>query len=135
MEAYLLRNYQRFVLKPELRTPVIETGVSRILANAHSRYLTVLTTIEARTQLFLNEFTQHLEVIDPRDKLAISLDWDAQKWKAPRYTVDDEAFEALCRGMQFAAVSGLIAATVGPTVEGAFAEVFGAAAEEPGSLR
>jgi hypothetical protein len=128
VEAYLLRNYQRFVLQPELRNPIIEAGVSRVLANAHSRYLTVLTTIDVRTQIFLNEFTHHLEVIDPRDKAGVSLDWDAQKWKAPRYAIDDEAFESVLRGTQFVALSGLIAATIGTTAERALAEVFGAAA-------
>jgi hypothetical protein len=53
VEAYLIRNYQRFVLKPELRNPIIEAGISQILAQAHARYLETLTTIDDRAQLFL----------------------------------------------------------------------------------
>jgi hypothetical protein len=35
VESYLIRNYQRFVLRPELRNAVIEAGISQILAEAH----------------------------------------------------------------------------------------------------
>ncbi len=65
VEAYLIRNYVRFVLKPELRNPVIEAGIPRILAQAHLRYLNVLTSIDDRIQQFLAQYTRHLEVIDP----------------------------------------------------------------------
>jgi hypothetical protein len=124
VEAYLVRNYEHFVLEPELRNPTIDAGISRILANAHVRYLATLTTIESRAQAFLSKFTQHLVPIDPLSTLSVSLDWDAQKWKAPRYAVEDEAFHAILRGTQFATVSALIAATVGPTIERAVAQVF-----------
>jgi hypothetical protein len=33
VEAYLVQNYQSLVLKPELRTPSIDAGISRILAD------------------------------------------------------------------------------------------------------
>jgi hypothetical protein len=88
------------------------------------RYVTVLTTIEDRAQIFLSESTQHLEVIEPDSSARVSLDWDAQKWKAPRDAKDDEAFRALLRGAKFGAVSVLIAKTVGPTVERAAAGIF-----------
>ncbi len=52
VEAYLIRNYQRFVLKPELCNPVIEAGVARILAEAHNQYLDTLTAIDERVQIF-----------------------------------------------------------------------------------
>jgi hypothetical protein len=34
------------------------------------------------------ESPRHLEVIHPEDKVSMSLDWDAQKWKA-RYLVGE----------------------------------------------
>jgi hypothetical protein len=58
-------------------------------------------------------------------KADLAIDWDAQKWKAPRYSADDEAFKAPFRGV---AVSGLIAVTIGPTIERAIAQTFVAAA-------
>jgi hypothetical protein len=124
VEAYLIRNYQRFVLKPELRNPVIEAGVARILAESHNQYLDTLTAIEERVQIFLNTYTRHLEVMNDLGPLDVSVDWDAQKWKAPRYSLDDEAFKAAYRATSFIAVSGLIAGTIGPTIERAIAEVF-----------
>jgi len=108
LESYLIRNYEQYVLKPELRNPVIEAGVSQILAKAHTRYLETLTTIDDRVQLFLGQYTRHLEVIDSLKKLDLSVDWDAQKWKAPRYSADNVAFASAFQGV---AVSTLVAKT------------------------
>ena len=107
VEAYLVRNYSRFVLKPELRDPVIEAGISEILADAQRQYLDVLTNIDDRVQDFLSSHTRHLETLGPRAKVDVSLDWDAQRWKAPRYSVDDEAFRATARFAGIASVSAL----------------------------
>lgn len=125
VQAYLIRNYERFVLKPELRNPIIDAGISQILAQAHARYLTTLTTIDDRAQVFLRQYTRHLEVIDPLAKPDLAIDWDDQKWKAPRYSADDEAFKVAFRGV---AITGLIAVTIGPTIERAIAQTFVAAA-------
>ena len=35
VESYLIRNYQRFVLRPKSRNPIIEAGISQIIADAH----------------------------------------------------------------------------------------------------
>jgi hypothetical protein len=124
VESYLIRNYQRFVLRPELRNPVIEAGISQILADAHLRYLAVLTTIDDRVQEFLRRHTRHLETLDPLAKLDVSLGWDAQQWKAPRYAVDDEAFRAAFKGTGAATVSALVAAAVRPGIERTIGPVF-----------
>lgn len=121
LETYLIRNYEQYVLKPELRNPVIEAGVSQILARAHTRYLETLTTIDDRVQLFLGQYTRHLEVIDPLKKLDVSVDWDAQKWKAPRYSAENVAFASAIQGM---VVSTLVAKTFGPPIERAVAQIF-----------
>jgi hypothetical protein len=124
VEAYLIRNYERIVLKPELRDPIVEAGVSRILADAHQRYLQALTSVDDRVQRFLSEYTQHLNVIDPLQKADLSIDWDAQKWKAPRYLTDDEAFRAVFRGAGHIVVSGLIAKAMAPAIDRALARSF-----------
>jgi hypothetical protein len=121
LESYLIRNYEQYVLRSELRNPVIEAGVSQILAKAHTRYLETLTTIDDRVQLFLGQYTRHLEQIDPLKKLDVSVDWDAQKWKAPRYSADNVAFASAFQGV---AVSTLVAKTFGPPIERAVAQIF-----------
>jgi hypothetical protein len=125
VQASLIRSYERFVLKPELRNPVIEAGISQILAQAHARYLRTLVAIDDRVQLFLSQYTRHLEVLDPLAKADLAIDWDAQKWKAPRYSADGEAFKVAFRG---ASITGLIAVTIGPIIERAIAQTFVAAA-------
>jgi hypothetical protein len=87
-----------------------------------------IQVIQRNQELFgrtLSQYTRHLEVIDPLAKAELAIDWDAQKWKAPRYSADDEAFKAAFRGV---AISGLIALTIGPTIERAIAQTFVAAA-------
>jgi hypothetical protein len=69
----------------------------------------------------LSESTQHLDEMGPLDKLELFVDWDAQKWKAPRYLADDAAFAPALRGV---AVSALIAGTIGPTIERAIFRMF-----------
>ncbi|MDU1688536.1 MAG: hypothetical protein E6848_02820 [Bradyrhizobium sp.] len=128
VEAYLIRNYQRFVLKPEFRNSVIEAGLARILADAHDEYLSVITTLDDRVQDYLNRETQHLKRLEPLAKLDVSLAWDQQKWKAPRDAVDDEAFKTVLRGTGAASVSALVARGVAPAVERAVTPIFAKAA-------
>ena len=124
VESYLVRNYQRFVLRPELRNSVIEAGIARILAEAHKEYFAVVTTLDDRLQDYLNRETRHLEPVDPLAKLDVSLGWDQQKWKAPRYAVDDEAFRAVLRGTGAVSVSALVALSVRPAIERAVLPIF-----------
>jgi hypothetical protein len=128
VEAYLIQNYHRFVLKPEFRNPVLEAGLARILAEAHEEYLRVVTTLDDRVQDYLNRETKHLEHIDPLAKVDVSLGWDQQKWKAPREAVDDEAFRTVRRGTGIASVSALVARGVAPAIERAVAPIFAKAA-------
>ena len=128
VESYLVRNYQQFVLKPELRNPVLEAGISRILAEAHGEYLAVVATIDDRVQEYLDRDTRHLEPLDPLAKLDVSIGWDQQKWKAPRYAVDDEAFQAVLKGTGAASVSALVALSVRPAIERAVLPIFANAA-------
>ena len=123
VEAYLLRKYQRVVLKPEFRNHVIEAGIARILAEGHKEYLEVLTALDDRAQEFLNRHTTHLEPLDPLAKLDIALGWDQQKWK-PRDAVGDDASLAIARG----AVAGLVVVSVKPAIERAVLAIFAKAA-------
>jgi hypothetical protein len=128
VEAYLIQNYQRFVLKPEFRNPVLEAGLARILAQAHEEYLAIVATLDDRVQDYLNRETKHLEHVDPLAKLDVSLGWDQQKWKAPRSAVDDEAFWTVLRGTGAVSVSALVARGAVPAIERAVAPIFAKAA-------
>lgn len=124
VESYLIRNYQRLVLKPELRNPVVETGIAQILAEAHEEYLAVVATLDDRVQDYLNRETRQLEPLDPLARLDVSLGWDQQKWKAPRPSVDDEAFMAVAKST----VAGLVAVSITLATERAVVPIFANAA-------
>jgi hypothetical protein len=128
VETYLVRNYQHFVLKPELRNPVLEAGIARILAEAHKDYLAVVTKLDDRVQDYLKREAQHLERLDPLAKLTVSLGWDQQKWKAPRDAGDDDAFWTVLRGTGAASVSALVALSAAPAIERAVLPIFAKAA-------
>lgn len=128
VEAYLTRNYQRFVLRPEFRNPVLEAGLARILATAQKEYLTVLTALDDRVQDYLNRETKHLERLNPLAKLDVSLAWDQQKWKAPRTAVDDEPLRTLLRGAGAVSISAFLARSTAPAVQRAVSPIFAKAA-------
>jgi hypothetical protein len=94
VEAYLLRHYEDVVLKPGLRDPVIVAGINRVLKEAHDRYLTAVAGLDDDMQKFLAEKTRYAEEI-PGDGVAVKIDWDASKWKAPRYSAEDRYLEPI----------------------------------------
>lgn len=124
LEAYYLRHYRAFILKPDIRDPVIAQGVETILRNAHGKYVRTVAAIDLRLQVFLATRTTHLDPSQAARVGAVELDWDAQRWKAPRYRLEDDAVRAVFRGTQFAAVAGLVAKTVGPAIEAQVLKLF-----------
>lgn len=128
IEAYFIRHYRLFVLKPEIRDAVIARGLEAAVKRAHASYLRVVANVDLRLQLFL---ARHTELLDAGKATAIrslKLDWDAQAFKAPRYALEDQALRALYRGAQVVGVSALIAHTVGPAIEARIAALFAAVA-------
>lgn len=92
VEAYLLRHYEQFVLKPAVRDPVILAGVSRILASANDGYFAAVARIDERLQTFLAKEALFRERIDATT-VSLDLDWDTEKWRAPRETAVDRYLE------------------------------------------
>lgn len=127
LEAYLHRHYRDYVLKPELRDPVIVRGVETILRNAHRRYVATVATLDARLQRFLAEKTTHLDGQRSTSITSMKLDWDAAKWAVPRYALEDEATRSLFRGTQAVTVTALLANTVAPAIERELLVIFAAA--------
>lgn len=125
VQDYFLQNYKEQVLKPELRDPVIAQGVEEAVRHAHDSYVRVIANSSLRLQLFLARNTQELKQLPPdMPATHLKLDWDAQKWKAPTYLMDDKAFAGVV-GMGTAAAGGTIGAlALGPALDRVIAQSF-----------
>jgi hypothetical protein len=79
-----------------------------------------------RLQLFLAKHTSHLEDLPAATPAtAVKLDWDAQKWKAPVYLMQDRAFDGIA-GIGAVAAGGTVGAlALGPALNGVLAQSFG----------
>jgi hypothetical protein len=126
VETYFLRNYTEQVLKPELRDQTITAGVEQSVRHAHDSYRRVIANGDMRLQLFLAKNTSHMEDIPATTSMTnVKLDWDAQKWKAPTYLMEDRAFDGVV-GVGTAAAGGTVGAlTLGRAINGIAARSFG----------
>ena len=128
VKDYFLRNYKEQVLKPEVRDQTISQGVEQAVRHAHDSYRRVIANGDMRLQLFLAKHTSHLEDIPAATPMTnVKLDWDAQKWKAPVYLMEDRAFDGVA-GIGAAAAGGTVGAlALGPALNGVLAQTLRAA--------
>jgi hypothetical protein len=126
VKDYFLKNYKEQVLKPELRDQTISLGVEQAVRHAHDSYRRVIANGDMRLQLFLAQHTSHLADIPPSTPMtSVKLDWDAQKWKAPTYLMEDRAFDGIA-GVGAAAAGGTVGAlALGPALNAVMARSFG----------
>ena len=125
VKDYLMRHFRDQVLKPDLRDERVSDGLEMLVRRAHENYKRVIANSDMRLQLFLNRETRHLETIPANQKLTeVKLDWDAQKWKAPTYLMEDAAFSGIV-GLGTVAAGGTFGRIAGPAVGRATARVFG----------
>ena len=126
VKDYFLKNYNDQVLKPELRDETITKGVEQAVRHAHDSYRRVIANGDMRLQLFLAKHTSHLEDIPSATPMTeVKLDWDAQKWKAPVYLMEDRAFDGIA-GVGAAAAGGTVGAlALGPAINTVIAQSFG----------
>lgn len=126
VKDYFLRNYKEQVLKPEIRDRTVSQGVEQAVRHAHDSYRRVIANGDMRLQLFLAQHTSHLEDIPAATPMTnVKLDWDAQKWKAPVYLMEDRAFDGIA-GLGAAAAGGTVGAlALGPALNGVLAKTFG----------
>jgi hypothetical protein len=126
VKDYFLRNYKEQVLKPEVRDQTISQGVEQAVRHAHDSYRRVIANGDMRLQLFLAQHTSHLEDIPAATPMTnVKLDWDAQKWKAPVYLMEDRAFDGIA-GIGAAAAGGTVGAlALGPALNGVLSQTFG----------
>ncbi len=126
VQDYFMRHYQEHVLKPEVRDQKISRGLDQVVRRAHESYRRVIANGDLRLQLFLARHTSSLKEV-PADQAVttVVLDWDAQKWKAPTYLMEDRAFDGVA-GVGKAAAAGTVGALVlGPVINRAMARSFG----------
>jgi hypothetical protein len=116
VEAYLLRHYEQFILKPGARDPVITAGVRKILATANDAYFASVAKLDERVRGFLARETLFRERIDA-GTVSLDLDWDAEKWRAPRTLAVDRYTEPA----RTAILVGGGALVVGPLIQKATA--------------
>ena len=112
VEAYLLRHYQEFVLKPGVRDPVIVEGVRRAFVEANDGYRAVLADLDHRMERFVAEHAAATEPLDGR-AVDVRIDWDSEKWRAPRHFAEDR-YLAPVRTIAFAGAGAVV---LGPIVE------------------
>jgi hypothetical protein len=126
VKDYFLRNYKEQVLKPELRDQVIIQGVEQSVRHAHDSYRRVIANSDMRLQLFLSKHTSHMQDIPASAPMTnVKLDWDAQKWKAPVYLMEDRAFDGVA-GIGAAAAGGTVGAlALGPALNRVLVHSFG----------
>ena len=126
VKDYFLRNYKEQVLKPELRDQTITKGVEQAVRHAHDSYRRVVANSDMRLQLFLAQHTSHMEDLPAAiPAVDVKLDWDAQKWKAPTYLMEDRAFDGVV-GVGAAVAGGTVGAlALGPTLNAVLAQSFG----------
>ncbi len=126
LQDYFMRHYMEQVLKPDLRDAKITDGLEVLVRRSHESYRRVIANGDMRLQLFLARYTQHLADIPADRKLTdTKLDWDAQKWKAPTYLMEDRAFDGIA-GLGIAAGSGTVGGLVlGPAMNRVMARTVG----------
>lgn len=126
LKDYFMRHYNAQVLKPEVRDQVIATQLETAVRRAHENYRRVIANGDMRLQLFLARNTRHLEDVPADRTLSTArLDWDAQKWKAPVYLMEDRAFDGVA-GIGYAAAGGTVGAlALGPVMNRVMVRSFG----------
>lgn len=126
LKDYFMRHYREQVLKPEVRDRNITRDLESAARRAHENYRRVIANGDMRLQLFLTRNTRHMEKLPADENLTkIKLDWDAQKWKAPLYLMEDRAFDGIA-GVGYAAAGGTVGAlALGPVMNRVMARSFG----------
>lgn len=127
---YFMQHFTAQVLRPEFRDPLLQQGIRRALTSAHERYVAAVRAQHLELQLFLARQTTHLDPAAGTNGLRIAFDWDAQRWKAPIYLMEDRAFDGVQSLLTAGAGGTLAGAALGPVIEEMLAAVFAEMAAE-----
>lgn len=76
VEKYLHKQYNEIVLKPELTDLQLQEAYQDALRQAHSRYVDVISVMQAEFQVFVKQRTTHLDTSGENSRLVV--DWESQ---------------------------------------------------------
>ena len=88
-EDYMRTHYTDLVLQPELRDARIVQGIEGALEEAHRDYLRALRNVDDRLVTFIADNARYVEQIAPQELITVTLDWDAEAWRAPAHYARD----------------------------------------------
>lgn len=125
MKDYFMRHYKEQVLKPEQRNVLIVDGIEKIARNEHQLYIQAMANQDRKMRRFLEQNTTYLKTLPKGQHLTqTTLDWDAQRWQAPTYKMEDRAFDGIT-GLGSAAVGGTVGVfVIGPAVNRGLGGIF-----------
>ncbi len=125
LQDYFMAQYQAQVLRPEHREPVIDRAFEETVRRAHGGWLEVVAEEDLRLRLFLAEHTAHLDPVPGDARLSeVTLDWDAQRFKAPHHLTSDTALDGLVGVATVAGGATAGAVALGPVMQRVSRRVF-----------
>ncbi|ORE90105.1 hypothetical protein ATO13_23536 [Stappia sp. 22II-S9-Z10] len=96
--------YLTYVMKPELRDPIIQDGVRKAIMDAHRRYQSMIEGLDGRLITFISDKARYVRPLNTSNKVHLTLDWDSESWRAPLH-YDRQAV--------FAGAGGVVATAIG----------------------
>lgn len=110
VQQAIRHRYLTYVMKPELRDPVIQDGVRAAILAAHQRYQHMIEGLDGRLINFIINEARYVRPIDAKEKVHLKLDWDSESWRAPLH-YDQQAIFAGA-GAVFAIAAGMVGGDV-----------------------
>lgn len=92
VEDYLLRHYREMVLKPALRDPIVSDGIVSVFRDANTRFMATAAVVDEQVRSFMRDEAHFSEPLDP-GAIRLHIDWDAERWRAPREGASDRYLE------------------------------------------
>ncbi len=110
VQESIRHQYLTYVMKPELRDPIIQDGVRSAILAAHRRYQHMIEGLDARLINFITDKARYVRPLDTQQKVHLKLDWDSESWRAPLHY--DRQAVAAGAGSVFATAAGMIGGDV-----------------------
>ena len=126
MTDYYRRHFAEQVLRPEYRDRLVQAAIRGAIAGAHQRFAAAVAHQDGALGRFLAAHTSHL--VPPGSTGPVRLDWDAQRWKAPTYLIEDKGAEGL-QSLLTLGGSAWMGSALGPAFSFLIEDAFAPAAE------
>ena len=120
---YFFENYIEFVLRPEIREPLLRSNLNGAMNESHQRFVIELEVLDSQLRSYLERKTTHIDNIGNQSLQEIKPDWDTEKWKAPDRIAIDDAGRALPSAALTLAAGAVSYEVLGPIVITALSDV------------